>query len=386
MLSILFWVCVVGVITPYVVYPAWLFVFSRFRVVDHPNGGSLPVTFVISAYNEANVIAEKIENTLSLDYPTRLLQIAVISDQSDDGTDEIVSRYPEVKLIRQDPRQGKSAGINSSIQFFTGEIIVFSDANAIYDLAAVTHLVRHFEDPKVGYVAGCQMYRHGGGAAQESENAYWDFELKLKLWESRLSSVVGGDGAIMAIRRSLFFPLKADDINDFVLPLRMVAAGYQGRFEPRAVCYEEAAPSFLGEFRRKVRIVSRSLRAVSRVPNTLNPFRVGIFSAQLFCHKVIRWFAAYLMLGALIANIGLVAAGSRFYLSLLLLQFCFYLFAILGRWTPMGKFKPAMLAYYFCMANLAGGIGVINFLRGRRFATWTPQREAVSRPGSQNGI
>ena len=378
MLSIFFWICVVGVVTPYAIYPVWLYVLSRLRRVIVPGTAVLPVTFVVSAYNEADVIAEKIENTLALDYPEELLQIVVISDESDDGTDEIVSSFEHIELIRQSPREGKSAGINASFKDFHGEIIVFSDANAIYDREAVTRLVRHFDDAKVGYVVGRQLYRAGDGAAQASENTYWDFELKLKSWESRLSSVVGGDGAIMAMRRELFSPLRKDDINDFVLPLRIVAAGYHGRFEPQAICYEEAAPSFRGEFRRKVRIVNRSLRAVTRVPGALNPFKVGIFSAQLFCHKVVRWFAGYFMLGALITSGFLAVNGAWLYLLLFVMQCGGYAMAVAARWTPLGRFKPAMLLYYFCLANFAGGLGVLNFLLGRKFITWTPQRDADS--------
>ncbi|MCO8122507.1 glycosyltransferase family 2 protein [Stieleria sp. TO1_6] len=324
------------------------------------------------------MIREKIENTLALEYPKDFLQIVVISDESDDGTDEIVAQFPSVELFRQSPRQGKSSGINASFGQFRGEIVVFSDANAIYHPDAVSHLVRHFDDERVGYVAGRQMYRQGGGAAQESENAFWDFELLLKAWESRLSSVVGGDGAIMAIRRELFTPLKVDDINDFVLPLRMVVAGFQGRFEPDAVCYEEAAPSFRGEFRRKVRIVNRSLRAVSRVPQALNPFVVGIFAAQLFCHKVVRWFAVFLMLGALVNSGVLAFAGLPAYVCLFAAQLCSYVVALAARWTPLGNWKPAMLLYYFCMANIAGGLGVLNFFVGRKFVVWTPQRDTVA--------
>lgn len=378
MLSIIFWLCIVGVITPYLIYPPILFLSSRFRRTRVPSSEPIPATFVISAYNEADVIAEKIKNTLALSYPRQLLQIVVISDESDDGTDEIVQGFPDVELIRQTPRKGKSAGINSAFDAFRGDVIVFSDANAIYDKDAVGHLVRHFGDKQVGYVVGRQTYYDGNDPAQQSENTYWDFELKLKQWESRLSSVVGGDGAIMAIRRELFSPLQADDINDFVLPLRIVAAGYRGRFEKQAVCYEEAAPSFKGEFRRKVRIVTRSLRAVSRVPQALNPFRVGIFAAQLFCHKVIRWFAAFFMAGALLSSAALAVQGSQLYIWIFFCQAFGYLVAIITNWIPLSRFRPAMLWFYFCMANIAGGLGVINFFVGRKFSTWTPQRDSDS--------
>ena len=376
MTAIVFWLCVTGVILPYAFYPIFLCVLSRFRVVCDPADNLQPVTFVISAYNESDVIAEKVKNTLDLNYPKELLQVIVLSDESNDGTDEIVADYPKVKLIRQSPRQGKSACINNAVEHFKGDVIVFSDANAIYQPDAVTHLVQHFSNANVGYVVGRQSYYRGEDAAQSSENTYWDFELKLKSWESRLSSVVGGDGAIMAIRRELLSPLRPDDINDFVLPLRLVVAGYRGRFESRAICYEKAAPTFRAEFLRKIRIVNRSLRAVTRVPNALNPLKTGVFSVQLFCHKVIRWFAFFLMCGAFATSGLLAAGGARLYLLLFAMQCSSYFLAIAARWTFIGRFKPAMLLYYFCIANFAGGLGVLSFLAGKKFATWKPQREA----------
>ncbi len=372
---VLFWLCVLGVVTPYTVYPAALFLLSRLRR-EHDAGSAEPsVTFVISAFNEAEVIAEKIDNTLALDYPADKLQVVVISDESDDGTDEIVSSYDRVTLLRQTPRLGKSAGITAFADRFTGDIIVFSDANSMYRSDAVRHLAGRFDRDEVGYVVGRQKYEEGDGAAQESENTYWDFELVLKAWEGRLSSVVGGDGAIMAIRRDLFSPLKADDINDFVIPLRIVASGYRGVFEPSAMCFEEAAPSFQGEFRRKVRIVNRSFRAVLRNPAALNPLKTGIFSWQLFCHKVIRWFAGYLMLGALVSNALIVLMWpSMFFVGVLVLQILFYLTAATSQLPFMKRLKPTQLCYYFCLSNIAAAIGVFKVFTGRSFATWTPQR------------
>ena len=374
-LQIVFWICVTGVLTPYLIYPVLLFLFSRFGRGRNGKESTPSVTFVISAYNEADVIAQKIENTLAIEYPANLFQIVVISDESDDGTDEIVKRFEDVELFRQSPRRGKSAGINDSFNKFKGEFVVFSDANAMYQPDTIKHLVKHFIDPQVGYVVGRQLYYNDKTSASESENTYWGFELKLKEWESRLSSVVGGDGAIMAIRRSLYSPLAADDISDFVLPLRIVVAGYRGRFEPRAICYEEAAPSLGGEFRRKVRIVNRSLRAVFRVPHSLNPFKVGVFSFQLFCHKFIRWFAAYLMLGALISSGVLTLSGELAYLYLFAAQAVLYLIALLSVCPPLGRFRLTRLLYYFCLANLAGGVGVFKCLLGQKYSTWNPQRQ-----------
>ncbi|MCP4886032.1 MAG: glycosyltransferase family 2 protein [Planctomycetaceae bacterium] len=379
----MFWVSVVAVITPYLIYPWLLYVMSRFRSLPTPGSAQPPVSLVISAYNEASVIGEKLENACSLNYPAESLETIVISDASDDGTDEIVQGFENrgVRLLRQSVRDGKSAALTQFVPDCRGEIVVFSDANSVYDSDAISKLVRHFDDPQVGYVVGHQRYEEGADDASKSETAYWDFEIKLKAWESRLSSVVGGDGAIMAIRKELFTPLAKDDINDFLIPLRIVVAGYRGRFDPEAFCYEEAAPNFSGEFRRKVRIVNRSFRAVSRAGGALNPLRVGIFAWQLFSHKVIRWCTPVFLVLCLVLNLILANRGSVFFSFTLAIQIGFYLIA-LARFIPgIGSLKLVYLCYYFCLSNVAAALAIINLGLGRKFSTWTPQRvSAVTSP------
>ncbi|QEF99653.1 Beta-monoglucosyldiacylglycerol synthase [Stieleria maiorica] len=380
-LSVVFWVCVLGVITPYVVYPASLFLLSRLRQPHEPGSATPRASVVISAYNEAAVIREKLENACALDYPSELLEVIVISDESDDGTDEIVREFAgrSVKLFRQVPREGKSAALTKFVPRCNGDVIVFSDANSVYQPDAVAKLVRHFSDPKVGYVVGHQRYHQGDGAASKSESAYWDFEIRLKCWESRLSSVVGGDGAIMAMRRELFSPLQKDDINDFLIPLRIVVAGYRGLFDPEAVCYEEAAPSFGGEFKRKVRIVNRSFRALTRAPGAMNPLKVGVFAWQLICHKVVRWLAPVFLIGCLATSTALAASGSTFFQLTLVVQIAFYLLAVARLIPKVGEFKLIYLCYFFCLSNVAAGLGIINIFLGRKFSTWTPQRTEISK-------
>ncbi|MGB0598536.1 MAG: glycosyltransferase family 2 protein [Rubripirellula sp.] len=379
-LMFVFWLSLLAVITPYFIYPPLLFLLSRFRRPIGTGNGTPSVSLVISAYNEAAVIGEKLDNSCALDYPAGQLETVVISDASDDGTDEIVQSFAdrEVRLCRQAVRDGKSAALSRFVPSCRGEIVVFSDANSVYDAMAIRHLVGHFDDPRVGYVVGHQRYHDGEEAASKSENAYWDFEIKLKAWESRLSSVVGGDGAIMAIRRELFTPLQKDDINDFLIPLKSVVAGYRGRFEPEAFCFEEAAPSFAGEFKRKVRIVNRSFRAVTRAGGALNPIRVGIFAWQLFSHKVIRWCAPIFLVSCLVANFGLAWNGSSFFTLTLLLQAAFYLTALAKFFPIVGNWKLVYLCYYFCLSNVAAGFAIFNLMLGRKFITWTPQRAAAN--------
>jgi len=377
--EILFWSCLGCIALSYFGYPLLLAVWSFRR--RHVVGDELPrVSLVISAYNEAAVIGAKIENALAIDYPAEKLEIVVISDESDDGTDEMVERYAGqgVVLFRQSPRQGKSAGLTRFVPETRGEVIVFSDANSMYEPDAIRKLVRHFADERVGYVVGQQRYRNDSSEVSAAESAYWKYETWIKQQESRVGSVVGGDGAISAIRWELFQPLRHDDISDFTLPLQIVAQGYRGVYEPEAVCHEETATSFQGEFRRKARIVNRSLRAVLRVPSVLNPFRVGLFALQLFIHKVLRWFVPFFLCVMLACSVYLAVTMEGIYEWALWLQGAFYATALLRVVPVIGRFRPVFLPYYFCVVNAAAGVGILQVLAGRQIATWTPDRDPQS--------
>ncbi|MGB7328757.1 MAG: glycosyltransferase family 2 protein, partial [Rubripirellula sp.] len=273
---LLFWISAFAFATPFLFYPVGIFLLSRLRREPAIGSATPTATLVISAFNEAECIGEKIANALSLDYPAHLFDVMVISDASDDGTDEIVEGWddPRVTLCRMKRRSGKSAGLTRFCPRTSADILVFTDANSIFKPDALTKLARHFDDIDLGYSVGRQSYTNINSSSSDSENIYWSIELMMKAWESRLSSVVGADGAIYALRSELFEPLSAEDINDFLLPLKVVAKGYRGVFDPEAVCFEDAAPDFSGEFRRKRRIVNRSMRAVLKVREAMNPFRV----------------------------------------------------------------------------------------------------------------
>lgn len=374
--QIIFWISFAAVFSTYFGYPVTLLMLRAFRK-QHTTGEETPtVTLIISAYNEAAVIREKIENSLSLTYPRESLEIMIISDDSDDGTDEIVREYSDrgVVLYRQVPRRGKSYGLTQFVPRANGKYIVFSDANSIYEPTALQHLVRHFADPTVGFVVGHQRYYEEGSAANVSESLYWRYETWLKIRESEIGSVVCGDGAIYAVRAELFEPLQADDINDLTIPLKIVARGYRGIFDSEAVCYERTAADFRGEFRRKSRIVNRSLRAVSRNLSVLNPFRVGLFAYQLLVHKVIRWFVPFFMVLMAVTNVMLALSGNQLYQVILGLQVAFYVLALLRVVPGLRDLKPIYIANYFCVVNAAAGLGILGFLFGRRITTWSPER------------
>lgn len=378
-MEIVFWLCIGGIAATYVAYPLIIVLLANLYSAEKPGGGHTPtVTMVINAYNEEAVIRAKLENTLAIDYPGDLLEVLVISDESTDATDEIVREFADrsVRLLRQEPRGGKSRGLTRFVPVARGEILIFSDANSMYDGQAVRELVRPFSDETVGYVVGHQRYQQDDESpVSVSERLYWWLEVELKRGETQVGSVVGGDGAIYAIRKRLFRPLEDDDLSDFVLPLEIVVAGYRGVFQDSAHCSEDVAGSFSGEFRRKVRIVNRALTAVMRVPAALNPAAVGWFALQLFFHKVLRWFVPYLLLVALAANIGLVISGdSVFYVYLLCAQAVLYAIAALGGLRGLRQFAPIYVLFYFCLVNVAALQGTLRALRGHSFSTWQPER------------
>lgn len=376
-----FWIAAALVIYVYFGYPFLLALFSRRRTAPaSPNGQDLPfVTLLISAYNEKSVIAEKLQNALALDYPRSRLDILVVSDCSDDGTDEIVllRAVDGIRLVRSAERLGKSAGLNLGVRQALGDILVFSDANAIYEPDAIRMLVRHFSDPRVGYVVGNARYvEHlGQPASAQSEGLYWKLETWLKEKESDFGSVVGGDGAIYAIRRELFTPLRPTDINDFLNPLQIIVRGYRGRYDPSAVCYEQAGDTFEKEFHRKVRIISRSLNAVRRAPRTLLPWTQPRHWLALVSHKVLRWLAMIFLFMLFI--LPLLLWHSPFYRAAFFLQLAFYSLALLGWARRNQKESPRVLylPYYFCLTNLASLLGVVKFLTGSLSPTWQTVRE-----------
>jgi cellulose synthase/poly-beta-1,6-N-acetylglucosamine synthase-like glycosyltransferase len=383
----LFWISMTLVVYVYVGYPVMLGILARLA----PRRNFLDENFrpmvsvLISAYNEAAVLREKIENTLQLSYPRDLFEIIIVSDCSNDATDDIAKQYTDraVRLVRQEERLGKASGLNLAVPQAHGQIIVFSDANAMYQSDVVEKFVRHFADPVIGYVVGNARYTESSSDSQSSrsEGLYWKLETWLKRKESDFESVVGGDGAIYAIRRELYSPLLPTDINDFLNPLQIVDRGYRGVFDPAVICFEETADTFGQEFRRKVRIVSRALNAVWRASGVLNPLRNPRHWWLLISHKILRWFAPFFLLMMLITSLAL--AGGRFYRCVVVIQAAFYVIAILG-WVMQNRPsvpKPVFIAFYFCVVNLASLLGCVKCLTGNLSGTWMPHRADVRGKG-----
>ena len=391
LLKALFWTSAGLVVFVYVGYP--LTVGFLARVLSLPTDPTVrtappPASLIISAFNEDAFIADKLFNSLALDYPPDRLEIIVVSDGSTDRTDEIVKDFESsrIRLVRQHTRLGKSAGINVGMSFAKGEAVVFSDANALYERDALLKLVRHFARAHVGYVVGNARYRSRSDqpASADSEGLYWRLETWLKKKESDLGSVVGGDGAIYAIRRELFTPLRPTDINDLLNPLQIIARGYRGVYEPEAVCYEDAGDSFGKEFQRKVRIVSRSINAVVREPKVLLPWCQFPHWFCLVSHKLLRWFAPLFLAVALGSSLSLWR--TPFYRLAAIGQLSFYVLAVFAALVgPLRAMSRILyLPYYFCLVNLASAVGILKFIGGSLSPTWETVRHGESRPKKQS--
>jgi cellulose synthase/poly-beta-1,6-N-acetylglucosamine synthase-like glycosyltransferase len=364
----------------YIGYPILLWIITRWRRRTVLQDNITPaVTLLISAYNEARVISSKLKNALSLDYPRDRLEIIVVSDASTDGMNAIVESFAEhgVKLLRLTERQGKTVGLNAAVQRVRGEIIVFSDANILYQKNVIRRMVRNFADPTVGCVTGNSCYAENShSAAHVQENSYWQYEQTIRALESQLGSTVGGDGAIFAIRRSLYTPLPADAINDLVIPLQIVAHGYRAIFEPSAIGFEPSAGDFAGEFRRKRRIVNRSWRGVRSVPQVLDPWAVGIFAWQVWSHKVLRWLVFPMILTVAVGCFVAFPVGLVYRIGALGFVASVAIAAVGGlAKNSLGRLaRVAQGLFYFYMVNLAAFWGIVMAMSGRVEVLWTPER------------
>ena len=335
------------------------------------------ITLLISAYNEEAVLPNKLENALALDYPTERLEVMVVSDASTDRTDEIATAFAKrgVRLLRQPLRKGKTAALNLAVPKAEGELVVFTDADALFIPSALKRLARAFDDPATGFVSGRTVYIHHTEAVTvEASNLYTKLEIFTKVRESRLGSCVGADGAIFAIRKALYQPLDTVDINDFVIPLQIITQGYKGKLIPQAVCIEEASTEDAQAFDRQVRITNRTLRAIIKCRELLNPFRYPLFAFCLVSHKLMKFASPFFLLGMLLSNLVLVGHGIWFTLSIVGQGLFYGMTIFVALFPDYRRIRLLGIAFTFCLTNAAMLKGWITFLRGRTYTTWLPGR------------
>lgn len=374
----IFWVCLFVGLYPYAMYPLCVAFLKAIRPRAVHSGPITPsVTVVISAHNEAPYIEATVRNKLAQDYPPSLLDVMVASDASGDGTDEVLSQLvrqePRVTFFRQEPRGGKTAALNALVQRARGVIIVFADANSMYGPDAVRYLVAPFADPTVGYATGRMVYVDAQGSlVGDGCSAYMRYENRLRACESAIGSVVGVDGGVDAVRRSLYVPMRPDQLPDFVLPLAVVEQGQRVVFAPEAVLKEEALASESAEFRMRVRVGLRALWALWDKRALLNPLRFPLFSWQLASHKLLRYLSVLPLALASMLNWMLLSRGWE-YEILASCQACVLVLGMLARRGPLRRVAVARYCYYFVLLNLSSAVALFRFLRGEKQVVWQPR-------------
>ena len=378
MTTTLFWLCLAIVVYTYVGYGLilYLLVFiKRLAIKAKPladiTDDCLPeVTLMVCAYNEEDIISEKMSNIHSLDYPADRLHLVWVTDGSTDNTNSILSTYPDVKIVFSPERRGKSAALKHGIKEVSTEIVMMTDANTMLNPEAVREIVRLMQDPKVGCVSGEKkvMAKSDSDEAAQGEGLYWKYESTLKRLDSELYSAMGAAGELCVIRRQLMTDIPDDTLlDDFVISMEIVRMGYKIAYTSKAFAMEYGSADLHEESKRKRRIAAGGLQSSWRLRSLMNPLRHPVVAFQFVSHRVLRWTITPVCLFALIPlNTILVLSGEGIiYTIIWILQILFYASALAGM----------RISKYFVFMNLNVFRGMA-YLLNNTSGTWEKAKRA----------
>lgn len=350
------------------------------------------VSFIVAAYNEEDCIRPKILNTLAQDFPEDKIEFIFVTDGSSDNTPGIIRQFPAIRLLHNPERGGKSAALDRAVREARMDILIVSDANTILNKDAVKNIARHYQDPKVGGVAGEKKVispTEGTDSVGASEGLYWKYESYLKRLDSDFYSVAGAAGELFSLRRNLYEPLPPNVIlDDFVISLKVAQKGYAIRYEPEAYAMELPSFSLKDEQTRKIRIAAGGFQSIGMLASLLAFWRHPRLTFLYVSHRVLRWTLSPLcLILAFVAN-GVLALRSPgppalqapgiLFKALFIGQLLFYGLATLAALFPgiHQRSKLAKLAYYFAFMNISVIRGFFRFLGGRQAAAWEKAKRA----------
>ena len=378
MTTTLFWLCLAIVVYTYVGYGLilYLLVFiKRLAIKAKPladiTDDCLPeVTLMVCAYNEEDIISEKMSNIHSLDYPADRLHLVWVTDGSTDNTNSILSAYPDVKIVFSPERRGKSAALKHGIKEVSTEIVMMTDANTMLNPGAVREIVRLMQTPKVGCVSGEKkvMAKSDSDKAAQGEGLYWKYESTLKRLDSELYSAMGAAGELCVIRRQLMTDIPDDTLlDDFVISMEIVRMGYKIAYTSKAFAMEYGSADLHEESKRKRRIAAGGLQSSWRLRSLMNPLRHPVVAFQFVSHRVLRWTITPVCLFALIPlnTILVLSSEGIIYTIIWILQILFYASALAGM----------RISKYFVFMNLNVFRGMA-YLLNNTSGTWEKAKRA----------
>ena len=378
MTTTLFWLCLAIVVYTYVGYGLilYLLVFiKRLAIKAKPladiTDDCLPeVTLMVCAYNEEDIISEKMSNTHSLDYPADRLHLVWVTDGSTDNTNSILSTYPDVNIVFSPERRGKSAALKHGIKEVSTEIVMMTDANTMLNPEAIREIVRLMQDPKVGCVSGEKkvMAKSDSDEAAQGEGLYWKYESTLKRLDSELYSAMGAAGELCVIRRQLMTDIPDDTLlDDFVISMEIVRMGYKIAYTSKAFAMEYGSADLHEESKRKRRIAAGGLQSSWRLRSLMNPLRHPVVAFQFVSHRVLRWTITPVCLFALIPlnTILVLSSEGIIYTIIWILQILFYASALAGM----------RISKYFVFMNLNVFRGM-EYLLNNTSGTWEKAKRA----------
>jgi cellulose synthase/poly-beta-1,6-N-acetylglucosamine synthase-like glycosyltransferase len=366
--ELVFWVCVGALVYAQLGYPLLLAVLARLR-----RGGSAPpapmqpptVSLIIAAYDEEDVIAAKVSNARGLEYPLDRMEIIVAADGCTDDT-VAVAEEAGADLVIDLPRGGKIRAQDTAVAHAQGDIVAFSDANSTWEPDALALLVAAFADPDVGYACGQVRFVNDGGSNQEG--LYWRYEMALRALESRLVSITAGNGAIYATRRECYIQVDPIMGHDLSFPFNMVKRGWRAVYVPAARATEKMVPTIEGEFARKRSMMSHTWPIVLR-GGLLSPRGYPpLYAVMIGSHRVLRYAAPFLHLGAFVSSALLIGSGWAYALAFLL-----QLAVLVGAWlAPRHPYRPLLVARYYVLTTASVAAGLWDWLRHGTPAGWEP--------------
>lgn len=356
-------------------YPFSLLILARLKQKNLKVKSIHPyVTVLLTVHNEEQLIEKRIKNLLEVDYPENLLEILVASDGSTDKTNDILdsmsSEGNRIRLFKTEGG-GKASTQNKAIPMAKGEIIVLTDAEALFNKDSIRNLTKNFADDKVGCVSGRLMLRNEDNSISESQGFYWKYETLLRRLESQIGTLHTASGQIMAFRKSLFMPFESKYGDDCIIPLDIVAQGHEVIHDDNAIAYDIFPSTVEGELKARIRMTLKNITCTLSRYQLLNPFRFSLITVSILSHKIFRWLTPYFMIALFISNYFLLKESS-FYKFTFYCQLVFCLLGLVGYLAERNKFRIPIVsqAFSFLLANIGFFLGVLKALLGKRMTSY----------------